>query len=382
LQTLAAWVQATGPAQGNAALFTGIADHLKAAREAATQAPLSPARLVRRPRGGGLIERALSNLDAAETQLINAADRQYLLGMMPSILSNVECHLIATDARRVRLEQIAENIGIKNPSQAKAELTLDKRLAMVEESRGEIAAAMRAAQSAALREQVRIRDFRNVVAWTTLAMTVVALTVAMAGFFGREKIPMCFAPEQAGRAIVVCPTGQSSAFPADRFATAPSPSAAPSTIPSAAGAATPSTTPSGSAPSSGVMPDVDAFVAEQTTRWDLGLVEMMGLVAAAVAAALAIRKLQGSSERRNVLVWLAALKLPTGAVTAFAGLMLMRGQFVPGLSALDTPAQILAWAVIFGYSQQLFTRLVDQQGQKVLNSVKGADATQPKPTPP
>jgi hypothetical protein len=36
------------------------------------------------------------------------------------------------------------------------------------------------------------------------------------------------------------------------------------------------------------------------------------------------------------------------ALVAFLGLLLMRGQFVPGLSALDTSAQILAWALVFG----------------------------------
>jgi hypothetical protein len=75
------------------------------------------------------------------------------------------------------------------------------------------------------------------------------------------------------------------------------------------------------------------------------------------------------------------LKLPTGAITALLGLLLVRGQFVPGLTALDTSAQILAWALIFGYAQQLFTRLVDQQGQTVLDSVRGADRAQPDPSP-
>jgi hypothetical protein len=32
---------------------------------------------------------------------------------------------------------------------------------------------------------------------------------------------------------------------------------------------------------------------------------------------------------------------------------------------------------VFGYAQQLFTRLVDQQGQTVLNSVRDADSPQP-----
>ncbi|MGH4014835.1 MAG: hypothetical protein ACRDSL_13105 [Pseudonocardiaceae bacterium] len=92
-----------------------------------------------------------------------------------------------------------------------------------------------------------------------------------------------------------------------------------------------------------------------------------------MAAAAAIRGIRGSSEPYGLPVALAALKLPTGAITAFLGLLLMRGQFLPGLSALDTSAQILAWAIIFGYSQQLFTRFVDQRAHTVLNTVRGAD---------
>ena len=61
----------------------------------------------------------------------------------------------------------------------------------------------------------------------------------------------------------------------------------------------------------------------------------------------------------------------------------MRGGFVPGLSALDTPAQILSWALVFGFSQQLFTRLVDQQGQTVLNSIRSANKpNEPSPGRP
>jgi len=73
------------------------------------------------------------------------------------------------------------------------------------------------------------------------------------------------------------------------------------------------------------------------------VVELVDLTAAALAAAAAIRGLKGSSERYGLAIVLAGLKLPTGAITALAGLLLMRGQFVPGLSALDTSAQILAW---------------------------------------
>jgi succinate-acetate transporter protein len=69
---------------------------------------------------------------------------------------------------------------------------------------------------------------------------------------------------------------------------------------------------------------------------------------------------------------LLVLKLPTGALTAFLGLLLLHGNFVPGLTALDDPGQILAWAVIFGAAQQLVTGLVDKKAQSVLDSTGSA----------
>lgn len=115
---------------------------------------------------------------------------------------------------------------------------------------------------------------------------------------------------------------------------------------------------------------------------DVIVIELVGLLAAAIASAAMISHVKGSSERYGIPVALAALKLPTGALTAVLGLLLMRGQFIPGLNALDNPGQIVAWGLVFGYAQQLFTRLIDQQGQTVLNSVRSADNTsaERKPT--
>jgi hypothetical protein len=49
---------------------------------------------------------------------------------------------------------------------------------------------------------------------------------------------------------------------------------------------------------------------------------------------------------------------------------------VPGLSALDSSAQILAWAVVFGYAQQTFTRFIDRQANTVLDNVKRQPSTE------
>jgi hypothetical protein len=62
-------------------------------------------------------------------------------------------------------------------------------------------------------------------------------------------------------------------------------------------------------------------------------------------------------------------------------LLLMRGEFIPGLSALDSSAQIVSWAIVFGYAQQLFTQFVDRQGNTVLDSVRGGPASSTRPIP-
>jgi hypothetical protein len=232
--------------------------------------------------------------------------------------------------------------------------SLEYKKNVVNSERGKIVTTVRAASSAALRERVRLRNFRNVVVVTTLLMAVLAIGVAITGFLKPTLIPLCFAPQEAGQAVVVCPTGQSAPF---------------------------STTVSTKVQPGQQVQDIDDATQATVSPGDLLLVELVGLTAAAVAAAAAIRRLKGSSERYGLPVALAALKLPTGAITAFLGLLLMRGQFVPGLSALDTSAQILAWALVFGYAQQLFTRLVDQQGQTVLNNVRSADTPQRNPGP-
>jgi hypothetical protein len=290
----------------------------------------------------------MSNLDAAEASLLNLAPPEYLLGQIPCLLRHVQCHLMPADPRRMEFERIAQRFGVKDPDHpllvGQEQQEYAKMREQVDQERGKIVTISRAASSAALREQVRVRSFRNILVATTLSMTLLAIGVALTGFLNPTMIPVCFAPEEAGRAVVVCPTAQSASFSTERQANVEPP-----------------------------RQDIDDHVRETVNSYDLFVVELVGLAAAAIAAAAAIRGMRGSSERYGLPVALAALKLPTGAVTAFLGVLLMRGQFVPGLSALDTSAQILAWALVFGYAQQLFTRLVDRQGQSVLDSVRGAD---------
>jgi hypothetical protein len=315
--------------------------------------------LVRRIfRNGPFIGRAQSNLDVAEDQLLNLAPARYILGQMPCLVRHVQCHLPSSDPGRQEFERIARMLGINDPDRPLPQNSDDQDLKdkenTVDAERGKIVTTVRAASSAALRERVRLRNLRNVVVVTTVLMALLAIGVAVTGFLSPTLIPLCFVPEASGEPVVVCPTAQSAPF---------------------------STTPASNTQPGTQVEHIDDATKATVSREDLLVVELVGLTAAAVAAAAVIRRIKGSSERYGLPVALAALKLPTGAITAFLGLLLMRGQFVPGLSALDTSAQILAWALVFGYAQQLFTRLVDQQGQNVLNNVRSSESPQSSPSP-
>jgi hypothetical protein len=336
LESLSNWVFRNHRREGADDLMNAIQQHLVAARQAANDK-----NRFRVKGNSALIQRTMGNLDAAEAQLLNFAPAAYILGQMPSLLNHVQRHLTADDPRRQEFERIAQTFDIRTPDHPLLPEAHDEQLAHVEEERGRIVTAVRGASTAALREQLRVASFRNVLVGTTLVMTLLAVGVAVMGFVAPTAVPLCFEPEKGGQTVVVCPTGQSALV----------------------------STGEQSGPAA---PDVDDVVTRTAKRADLLVIELIGLTAATVAAAAAIGGIRGSSEPYGLPVALAALKLPTGAITAFLGLLLMRGRFLPGLSALDTSAQILAWAIVFGYAQQLFTRLVDQQAHTVLDTVRGA----------
>jgi hypothetical protein len=113
---------------------------------------------------------------------------------------------------------------------------------------------------------------------------------------------------------------------------------------------------------------------------DIWIVGLLGLLGGSLAAAVAIRTIRGTPSPYNLAIALALLKVPSGALTAIGGLIALNGRFVPGFSALDTQQQILAYALVFGYSQQLLTGLIDRRALELVSSMPGKDAerrTQP-----
>jgi hypothetical protein len=210
--------------------------------------------------------------------------------------------------------------------------------------RERLAVAVQGAMAEGRNEQMRLRSFRNVLLISTFALLALAVGVCVFGAVAPAKLPVCFQPVQSAPAVtvpaqaesqrLVCPTRES-----------PLPARS----------------------------DLDTVVKDTASRWDVFLIAFLGLIAAAVAAATAIRKVRGTSTPYSLPAALAFLKLPLGALTALLGLILMRANFVPGLSALDNSAQIIGWAVVFGYAQQVFTQVVDRKAQNLLEDVGSAE---------
>ncbi len=324
IETLSDWVDHLDPADpgepdadADKRLADAIKGHVAAVRKAA---------------GGGRpwmhtsarLARATSNIHAAEANLLRRAPLRFLRGELPSIEAHVRRHLPIDDPRRQRVEDIAR----KDAERDSEDDLLDPR------ARENVIAVMRAASSAAAREQQRVRSFSAIIAWASVLLFVIAGLVAFLGILGPSQVPLCFEPQPTPTQppLLVCPTGES-------------------LLPAGSDAA-----------------DIDDIVQTTVSKWDMPLILLIGMVAAGVTGAIALRRIQGTPTPFAVPVVLNILKLPTGALTAVLGLLLMRGGFVPGLTALDNTPQILAWAVIFGASQQLFTGMVDRQAESVLGA--------------
>ena len=103
---------------------------------------------------------------------------------------------------------------------------------------------------------------------------------------------------------------------------------------------------------------------------DVWIVLLLGLLGGAFAAAVSIRKIRGAPTPYNLANALALLKVPCGALTAVGALLLIGGRAIPGLTALDSQEQILAYALVFGYAQQLLTGLIDRRALDLAGGVR------------
>jgi hypothetical protein len=325
--------------------------HLTAARQAAgvTNDGSAQLRLARRHRlvnawTGAAVEGAFVNLHATEVVLTNLYSEQEINSRVPDVLARMRTCLPVDDERRIRAETLfGAQANAAAPAATARQRWRNGRSnggdpVTLAERRAGLRDAMRVSYDAADELHTRVRSFRNVLIVSAVVLSMLVLAVCAVGLLWPKAIPLCFQPSF----------------------TAPGAPVQPNTIEQAQSFACPSST-GRSMPRSG----------------DVPIVALMGLLGGALSATFGIQKLRGTSTPYAIPVALSFMKLPAGALTGIVGLVLVHGEFVPGLSELDSQGQILAYAVVLGVAQHLFTRFVDRRAETVLNSLPSKEGSSP-----
>jgi hypothetical protein len=334
------------------------AGHLTAARRAAgvTEDGHASLRLARRDKlvnawTGAAVEGAFVNLHAAEVVLVNLYDQEDINSRVPDVLARLRTCMSSEDERRIKAEALfgeaANGAGPNgNARQGRRNGRSNGRPLVqgvltqrggdrgdpgaIAERRAGLRDAMRVSYDAADELHTRVRSFRNVLIVSAVMLSLLVLAVCAVGAVWPKAIPLCFQPSF----------------------TAPGAPPQPITVEQTQSFACPSST-GRSLPRPG----------------DVPIVGLMGLLGGALSATFGIQKLRGTSTPYAIPVALSFMKLPAGALTGIVGLVLVHGEFIPGLSELDSQGQILAYAVLLGVAQHLFTRFVDRRAETVLNSL-------------
>ncbi len=104
-------------------------------------------------------------------------------------------------------------------------------------------------------------------------------------------------------------------------------------------------------------------------------VELMGAIGGLLSLAVAFSGTEETPPSRyNVRPQQAALKVVAGAATGLVGVLIVQsGIIVSPASQTSSEALFLVYAIVFGYSQQLFTKFVDKRADALLGEPEEKD---------
>ncbi|WP_143235362.1 hypothetical protein [Paractinoplanes atraurantiacus] len=261
---------------------------------------------------GNCTEAAFRNIHNAEAMLAQVYNDRAVRAEIPEAV------------RRAR-----ESLTLDNPMRETARRCLESLRRGPLVSSVELSKVIEAGHSAADRQRLKLRTFRNIMLIGFAASVILLLALIVIMSIKPELVPLCFvktAEPKVEDPNIICPVNSLYSLDSSSFHGLPS-------------------------------------------RWDFFIVATLGLTGGALSAALFIRDLHSNATPYNVSVPLALLKLPAGGLTALVGIILLAGEFVPGFSAIDKSVQILAYALLFGFAQQIFTQVLDQRAQRLVNNI-------------
>jgi hypothetical protein len=305
------------PAQ-NRAVVQVITQQLERARCLALP-PANPLRQFRSWLTGEDVERAWASLHAANQALLTIQDAATVRALVPDIHAAARAHLRSGDKRLLAFEEWAERERHDD-----SDLSADDRQLLK--------LTRQAAESASDEANVNLRGFRNVLAVALLLLMLIIVALAFAALIRPELFSLC------------APVGQPAAAP-------------------------PSSTQTGRCPSG----------ENEPSGRDVKHVEVLGAFGGAMAAVFTVSRMKGIGGPYSLPALQALPKLPAGSATALLGVLLLQNGLVTGFLP-QRSGVISAYAVIFGYAQQVVTRLVDRQAGNVQGPARSRNDPAKPPT--
>ena len=113
----------------------------------------------------------------------------------------------------------------------------------------------------------------------------------------------------------------------------------------------------------------------QPSRGDLFQVEIVGALGGLLGALLPLSKMKTAPSRYNVRTPQAVVKIVAGAMAGWLGVVLVQSGLLIAPVAVSASA-LLAYAGVFGLSQQLLTRYLDKQAARVIGEPSEQPAAQ------
>lgn len=289
---------------------------------------------------GGLLLSAYTSLHAAEASRIQLLDSNQLAALLPAIRQRAGKFLPPDDPRLEALLGLPDPTEPTHQALARVQSKLVQSVAAVHAPPAQAAAAQGQAQAAETdlvpltgmlgrdqyiasmalgeathaedQQQGQVRRFRGVLVGIFLGLLVAVGLLAILGAAHPGYFPLCV----HNQAATVCPTG-------------------------------------------GGKPD----------KADLAFIMAIGGIGAVLAVVTNLTGLKPTGVRYSLSVLQGLVKIPFGAITAMLGIIILSTQ--ANIGVLATHAGLISTAVVFGYSQQLFTKLIDKRADDILSRAGG-----------
>lgn len=256
------------------------------------------------------LEAAWQSLHVAEESLLTIAPEPMVRARGSEILSQGAAWFGADDAR---VRQVMTLVGQRPDSTGTSS---HERLSMSE--RYTLLALLRAVHEASDRSHARIRSFRGILLTAFVLLVLAVGALILVGALAPTALPLCSSGPPETTRPAVCPTG-------------------------------------GAAASGG----------------DVMLVALIGGIAAGISAVAAISTLAPLADEYQTPILQGLLKIPIGAFTAILGVLAIEGGLDAGAGVPTSQGGILFLAFVFGYSQQIVTRMVDARGSQIRAGLTG-----------